>query len=794
MRTIILSFLLLSVMVSTAQRSTILFNDGWLFHRGAALGADEAFVSDSSWRPVQLPHDWSIEDMPGTRSPFNRGAVSQVSGGFTTGGTGWYRKWFRIPSSEKGKRFYLYFEGVYMNTHVYVNGKSMGGHPYGYTSFYYDITDQLKFDTSNMIAVRVRNEGENSRWYSGSGIYRNVWLISVNPLHVAHWGTFITTQLLSESSAIVQIKTTIRNSDIRLAPTTARYRLVDETGMEVAKSESSASINDSTFLDFQQTIGLQKPALWSVETPHLYTAIIEVYNGQQLVDTYETKFGVRSISFDARNGFRLNGKSMKLKGGCVHHDNGPLGASAYNRAEERKVELLKASGYNAVRAAHNPPSPAFLEACDRLGMLVIDEAFDTWRNAKNQFDYNLYFDSWWRRDLESIILRDRNHPSVIMWSTGNEIPNRDKPEVVAVSKMLSEYVHQLDSTRPVTCGVNGVEENKDPFFATLDVAGYNYAPQKYREDHKRLPQRIMYGSESFAIDAFDYWMEVEDNPSVIGDFVWTSFDYIGEASIGWLGFPQTQNFYPWTLAHCGDIDICGWKRPQSYYRDVLWTKNALSVFVTSPKPTFDTNQNKASWSRWHWKDELADWNWKGYENKLVAVSVYSSCDEVELFLNGKSLGRKQTSRSNKFTAEYSVAYQPGSLKAMGYNGGKKVSETELKSAAEPSQVSLCADRSKMNADGQDLAYVTVELTDANNIRNPKAENLVSFEVEGPATIVGVGNANPRSIESYQQPYRKAWQGRCLVIVKADKKGGEIIVTAKSEGLKPGQVRIASVGN
>lgn len=791
MKAIVLSFFLFVSITSDAQRNTILFNDNWLFHRGGALGADEASVNDSAWRPVQLPHDWSIEDLPGTNSPFHRGAISQVSGGFTTGGTGWYRKWFTVPATEKGKRFYLQFDGIYMNANVYVNGRSMGGHPYGYTSFYYDITDQLKYGEKNLIAVRVRNEGENSRWYSGSGIYRNVWLTSVNPMHVGQWGTSISTPQVSTTAATVKLKTKLRNSGNKASRFLLRTRILNEKGTEIGKTESSQNIGDSSTGEFEHTLIIQKPALWSVETPHLYAAVLEVYDGLQLIDTQETKFGIRSISFDAVNGFRLNGKTMKLKGGCVHHDNGPLGAKAYDRAEERKVELLKASGYNAIRCAHNPPSPAFLDACDRIGMLVIDEAFDTWKNGKNQFDYNLYFEAWWKRDIESIILRDRNHPSIIMWSTGNEIPNRDKPEVVTVSKMISDYVHQLDSTRPVTCGVNGVEENKDPFFATLDIAGYNYAPQKYREDHKRLFQRVIYGSESFAIDAFDYWMEVEDNPWVIGDFVWTAFDYIGEASIGWLGFPQAQNFFPWTLAYCGDIDICGWKRPQSYYRDALWKKNALSVFVTSPKPSFDTNANKASWSRWHWKDEVADWNWKGYENKLFPVSVYSSCDEVELFLNGKSLGRKQTNRSNKFTADYIVPYKPGSLKVMGYTGRKKIAETELKSAGEVSQIKLSADRSNIKADGHDLAYITVELTDTNHTRNPKAENMIEFEVEGPATIVGVGNANPVSVESYQQPHRKAWQGRCLVIVKSDKKAGDIILRAKSDGLKPAQVRITT---
>lgn len=786
-----MSIVLLSFIAAKPQRNTRLFDDDWLFHRGGALGADEPSVNDSSWQRVQLPHDWSIEDLPGTNSPFHPAAISQVNGGFTTGGTGWYRKWFTIPSSQKGKRFYLQFDGVYMNADVYVNGKGMGKHPYGYTSFYFDITDRLKFGEQNLVAVRVRNEGENTRWYSGSGIYRHVWITTVAPIHIATWGTIITTPEVSSATATVQLKSKIRNAGNEGASISLVTKIIDAKGNEVVATSSAENIKDSISQELQQSVIIQKPHLWSVEDPYLYTAVFSIYKENNSLDSYETKFGIRSIAFDAVHGFRLNGKTVKLKGGCIHHDNGPLGARAYDRAEERKIELLKASGYNAIRSAHNPPSPALLDACDRLGMLVIDEAFDTWRQPKNQFDYNLYFDDWWQKDIESMILRDRNHPSVIMWSIGNEIPNRDKPEVAMLAKKLGDYVRQLDTTRPVTAGVNGVEKNKDPFFAALDVAGYNYAPQKYKEDHERLPQRVMYASESFALDAFEYWMGVVDNSWVIGDFVWTSFDYIGEASIGWLGYPQTLAFFPWTLAYCGDLDICGWKRPQSFYRDALWQKNALSLFVTAPRPTFDTNANRAAWSRWHWKDEWPIWNWPGNENKLMSVAVYSSCDEVELFLNGKSLGRKITNRASKFIAEWNVPYQPGVLKAIGYSNRGKVKEAELKTAGPATKIKLSVDRSVIKSDGQDLAYVTLELVDSNGVRNPTAENLISFEVEGPATIAGVGNANPMSLESYQQPQRKAWQGRCLVILKSGKTPGEIILRARSTGLKDAIIKITS---
>ena len=554
-------------------------------------------------------------------------------------------------------------------------------------------------------------------------------------------------------------------------------------------STTEQTVGKESIYEFDQSLTINSPDLWSTDTPTLYKAISEIYSKDILVDKVETIFGIRTIKFDAVDGFRLNGISMKLKGGCYHHDNGPLGAKSYDRAEERRVELLKASGYNAIRCSHNPPSPAFLDACDRLGMLVIDESFDMWREQKNPYDYHLYFNDWWERDIDNMVLRDRNHPSVIIWSIGNEIPNRHTPEVVAVAKMLGDRVRLLDPTRPVTSAVNDLKPDKDPYFATLDIAGYNYASGGdhnkktiYSDDHKRVPERIMAGLESYPLEAFGAWMDVVDNPYVIGDFVWTAWDYIGEASIGWRGYMQEKNFFPWNLAFCGDIDICGWKRPQSYYRDALWMTNQLSLFVTPPVPSFEPNPNRMSWSKWHWFDAVADWNWKGYENKPFEVNVYSSCEEAELFLNGKSLGKKPTNRSTRFMANWNVPYQDGELSAIGYNKGKQVSSAALRTAGEPAQIKLTADRESIIADGQDLAYVTVQLVDGNGIPNPKAENLVKFEIEGPGSIVGVGNANPVSLESYVLPQRKAWQGRCMVIVKSNDQKGKIILKATVEGL------------
>ncbi|MEP6749509.1 MAG: glycoside hydrolase family 2 TIM barrel-domain containing protein [Bacteroidota bacterium] len=774
-------------------RANILFDNGWRFHRGDVQNGEQENTDDAGWRLLQLPHDWSIEDLPGTNSPFNPDALNGVSVGFTTGGTGWYRKTFDISPQKKNKKIFIEFEGVYMNADVWLNGQHLGNHPYGYTSFWYDITDKIKFDSKNIIAVRVRNEGATSRWYSGSGITRHVWLTETQPVHidVEHGGTYITTPVVTTASAKIDITTKVLNEATANAIITLHTSILNKKGVKVAASALTQNIQAGKSIVFVQKIQIEDPVRWSVESPGLYTSVTELYNGKILMDRKETVFGIRSVSFDARSGFLLNEKAVKLKGACFHIDNGPLGGISLDRAEERRVALLKASGFNAIRCSHNPPPPAFLRACDRLGMLVIDEAFDMWADGKNDNDYHKYFNEWWKKDIESMMLRDRNHPSIIMWSIGNEIPGMDKPEVAQTAKELAAYVRELDPTRPVTAAVNGVNENKDPFFAALDIAGYNYSKDNYVSDHKRKPERIIFCTESYPLQAFDYWMGVVDHSWVIGDFVWTGFDYIGEASIGWLGYPQEKTFYPWNLAYCGDIDICGGKRPQSFYRDVLWMKDQLSIFVKPPQPSFPINPKKESWSIWNWDDVVANWNWKGDEGKPLEVDVYSSFEAVELFLNDKSLGKKETNRATKFMAVYQVPYQKGILKAVGYKGSKQIKTSILQTTEEPVQIQLTADRTQVKAANEDLSYITVELVDKNGRRNPVAENLINFTIEGPGKIAGVGNANPVSIESYQAPQRKAWQGRCMVVIETTGKPGNIKLKATAEGLQPAAVTIVS---
>jgi beta-galactosidase len=784
-----MSLFLLGTAYPQSESKTLNFDAGWKFFPNAQLGAASGSLDDEKWRTLDLPHDWSIEDEPGSQSPFRPTAISQVNGGFTRQGTAWYRKHFHVPAADRGKRILIQFDGVYMNADVYLNGKHLGNHPYGYSSFYYDLSEALDYSGDNVLAVEVKNEGANSRWYSGSGIYRHVWLKTQPAVHLDQWATFITTPKVSAGAANVEVRTRLVNDSPSEAILRVVTHLLSPKGAEVGNTESTLKLQTGKAQDLEGPVALKNPALWSLESPNLYTAVTEVYLNGKLIEQEQNTFGIRSISFDVKLGFQLNGKALKLKGGCIHHDNGPLGAAAYDRAEERKVELLKASGYNAIRCSHNPPSPAFLEACDRLGMLVVDEYADMWNYGKNPYDYHLYFKDWWRRDLESMIKRDRNHASIILWSIGNEIPERGDAEGVATAKMLKSYVQKLDPTRAVTAAVNGLSPDKDPYFAVLDVAGYNYGsggdhlvPDVYAKDHERVPGRIMMGTESYPFEAFASWMAVEDHPYLIGDFVWTAFDYIGEASIGWLGYPQRANFYPWNLAFCGDLDICGWKRPQSYYRDALWKKDQLSIFVTPPQPSFPETNKTESWSKWNWADVVAEWNWAGQENKLMEVTVYSSCEAVELFLNGRPVGmRKKTDRSSKFMASWSLPYAAGELKALGYSGGKRVNMALLQTAGPVKSIKLTADR-KLKAAEADLSYVTVELCDSKGIRNPTADDKFQFEVSGGAEIIAVGNADPRSLESFQQPERKGWKGRCLVIVKRGKATGPVQLKARSAGL------------
>lgn len=769
------------------------FNQSWRFYLGQPAERPWQEVDDSTWALVDLPHDWSIALPRDAEQP------SGSSGGYFPMGRAWYRKTFPAPPEWQGKKVFIEFEGVYMNASTWLNRDFLGRHPYGYTTFYYDLTSYLKLGEPNVLRVRVDNSHQlNSRWYSGSGIYRPVWLLIAEPVHVAHWGVYVTTPQVSTASATVLIRTSVENETDAVKEVTLLSRVLTPDGTSAGVSESTAVIPPGEKHEYVHEIQVASPRLWSPDTPHLYRLETEVKADGQLLDTETTVFGIRSLSFSAERGFLLNGQPLKLKGGCVHHDNGILGAASYPRAEERKVELHKASGFNAIRTAHNPPAPAFLEACDRLGMLVIDEAFDCWREGKNIGDYHVAFDDWWQRDISSMVLRDRNHPSVIMWSIGNEVLERDgRSNGVAIARMLAEQVRALDPTRPVTsaiCGTwdGGEWEATDAVFAQLDVGGYNYQYLQYKPDHERHPQRIMVGTESFPMQAFENWMSVLENPYVIGDFVWTSLDYLGEAGIGRVYFePELTQFlgsYPWHQANCGDLDLCGFKRPQSYYRDILWqNKTQLYFAVHTPLPEGVTSNI----TLWGWPDVWPNWTWPGREGQIIQVDIYSACEKVELFLNGKSLGTLPTTRQERHTATFMVPYEPGELKAIGYIQDQPAAELTLKTAGKPARLRLTPDCTHIPAQPDSLCYVTAEVLDDTDQVHPSAENLIFFTIKGEGSIAAVGNSNPVSTEAYVGNQRRAFRGRCLVIVKSSGRPGEIRLRAAADGLDGDEILIRS---
>ncbi len=792
-----------------------LFDSGWRFYRGDAPGAERPEFNDGGWRALDLPHDWSVEDLPPRPSQENGESTlwgesvlptrvgpfdSELSqGGRSTGwfvgGTGWYRKRFRAASAPAGSQVEIVFDGVYMNSDVWLNGQHLGNHPYGYTAFAYDLTPHLQRGGENVLAVRVRNEGRNSRWYSGSGIYRHVWLNATGDVRVPLWGVFVTTPEVSSDAATVKVSVNIENRAKAAEEVTVRIRLLDSKNAIAASREAPQAVPAGGHAQVEQELTVKAPQLWSTATPRMYRAEVDLMAGGKVVDRTATPFGIRKVEVDAERGLRINGEAVKLKGGCLHHDNGLVGAAAIDRAEERRVELMKANGFNAIRTSHNPPSPAFLDACDRLGMLVMDEAFDQWERQKNPQDYHLYFDDWWQRDIDAMVLRDRNHPSVIFWSIGNEIPERFEPRGVELAKQVVDYVKRLDPTRPVTAAINGARgEASDPAFQHLDVAGYNYLWRSYESDHGRQPKRVMVTTESFPLEAFDNWRLIQQHPYVIGDFVWTGMDYLGEAAIGnaQLNTPARGGpaaapapgggvnslGFPWFNAYCGDIDLIGERKPQLYYKHVVWETSKLEMAVQRPLPAGRSEVI----SRWGWSDELRSWTWPGYEGKTLAVRVYSSGDQVRLLLNGKEIGVKPVSAETQLKAEFEVPYAPGELRAVALSGGKQIAELAFKTAGPPATLRLKADRQSIRRDRNDLAYVTLEVLDKAGELVPDAAVPVTFSISGAAELAAVGTANPKDIGSFRQPHPRTFHGKCLAIVRPTGAAGSVTLRAQAEAL------------
>jgi len=780
------------------------FDQGWEYSEAAGFMA----MFHSHWQPVTLPHDAMVS------KPRAAGNPSGSGGAYFPGGIANYRKRFLVPEDWRGQSVRLEFEGVYMNAEVSVNNQLLRLQPYGYSSFIVDITPYLAYGQENTVSVVANNTAQpNSRWYSGTGIYRHVWLRTGGSIHIQPWGVFVTTPVVGPAVSVVQVATELASLSGRMEGAVLRSTVLDAHGVAMAKAETAVKL-----LSIQQTVLVRSARLWSVDEPNLYTLLSEVLAGGRVVDTEKTVFGIRSITADAEHGLRLNGAPIKMKGGCIHHDHGPLGAASYDRAEERKVELLKSAGYNAIRCAHNPPAPGLLDACDRLGMLAIDETFDAWTSAKVPNDYHLYFHEWWQRDIDAMVKRDRNHPSVVMWSIGNEIFEAlGSPIGAEWSQRQADYVRTLDNTRPVTSGVmmNFLEDianndiggsfklkpvPEDPakdswgrltadFVRPLDVVGYNYMPQRYAVDATRFPGRVIAGTETWGHMMYFFWKETERLPHVIGDFVWTAVDYLGEAGGGSVSIDDRPTMgapFPYHTSGIGDFDICGFKRPQSYYRDLLWgVRTSPFIVVFDPRYTGKT----ISFTPWAWEPVLDTWTLPGHEGKLIQVEVYAIDDEVELFVNGISAGRKPAGAASQNKAGFEVPYQPGVIEAVGYTGGKETGRARLVTDSGPFALRLTADRALLKAGSVDIAYVTIEVVDKDGVLVQHGEPTISVAAHGAGELLAIGSGNPLSEELYVGSQRKAFHGRLLAIVRTTGQAGEITVQAQAEGLPAAEVQL-----
>ena len=808
-------------------RETLDFTEGWKFHFGDDAQAFSPEFNDQSWRSLDLPHDWSIE------SDFSQDYPATPDGGALPGGVGWYRKTFCIDKKQEGKRFLIDFDGVYWDSEMWLNGQSLGKRPNGFISFRHDITSCIHYDRPNVLAVRVDNSQQpNSRWYSGSGIYRNVRLTIANPVYVDLWGTHVTTPFVTEKSARLDIRTTVKNETDTPQEIIVRQVLQDAVQKEVAVASQTLRIESSSSAEVAQEMELAAPHLWNIDAPYLYTLVTSIENGGKLSDEYHTTIGIRSFAFDPDKGFFLNGKNIKINGVCNHHDLGCLGAAVNTRALERQLEILKGMGCNGIRTSHNPPAPELLDLCDRMGFIVMDESFDMWYKRKTRYDYARYFSEWYERDLTALILRDRNHPSVFMWSIGNEVfeqwsglpdwftevesdrkdnlslyeanillnsPKKIDPAEFAsgevhinalLTQRLAEIVHSLDPTRPFTSGNNEPSPFNHLFRSgALDVIGINYHTEDFITVHRQYPDKPFVASETVSglmtrgyymmpSDSMYVWPD-ENNPFtqpvnqcsaydnchvpwgtnhettwnlvkkldfVAGQYIWTGFDYLGEPTP--FNWPSRSSYF-------GIIDLAGFPKDIYYMYQSEWTdKDVLHVFP-------------------HWNRKVGE---------MVDVwAYYNRADEVELFLNGRSLGKKSKADEELHVC-WRVPFEPGVLKAVSRRAGKAVLTREIKTAGKPVKLRLTADRSIIAADGKDLSFITVEALDKDGNVVPDANHLVYFTLEGGGAFAGTDNGNPTDSVSLSKPQRNMFNGKCIVVVKAGRKQGMLRLKASADGL------------
>ncbi|MFD1316376.1 glycoside hydrolase family 2 TIM barrel-domain containing protein [Namhaeicola litoreus] len=792
------------------QNQKTLFNDNWQFYLQENEEVSLGELPEAKWKSLHLPHDWSIEGKISKDNP------SGHFGGYFPGGLGWYKKSFEFSKAWKNKMVSIIFDGVHKNSEVWINDHYLGKRPNGYVGFSYDLTPYL-IEGQNSILVKVDNSKQpNSRWYTGSGIYRNVWIQAKNKLSVPLWGTFITSKNISEASADITIETSIMNHDSKSENVEVLFEIYDMNMKLVSNAKVAGLVESQDTLKLSQSAQVINPKLWSPESPHLYKLVSTIIKGNKVFDVNQTSFGIRSIRFEAETGFWLNDKNIKIKGVNNHHDAGAVGAAVPDDVLRRRLEILKEMGCNAIRTAHNPFSPEFYKMCDEMGFMVMDEMFDEWvaswpwveykNRGKVDFGYHLDFEKWAKKDLTSVILRDRNHPSIIMWSLGNEIPDQCYPEGPERLKPLLKLVHDLDNTRPVTAGCCFMHlANDSGFSELLDVAGYNggggsvfyekdkavYPNRKFiateiphsfqtRGVYKtitemRSPQQGIpvpnltevevfpefsgfysssYDNSSVRISARDSWRRTDSLPYVSGEFRWTGFDYLGEAIKGW----------PSRFFNFGIIDLCGFPKDTYYFYKSQWTDEPM-VHI------------------------LPHWTWPGKEGQTIPVWTYSNCDEVELFLNEKSLGTK--SNKGKLNLSWDVPYISGTIKALGKNEGRVVSEQTYHTAKKAFKVEVITDKSEVLADGVSCVHLEVNILDENGNFVPYADNLIKFEIEGPANNIGVENGDPLDLASNKINQRNAFNGKCLLILQTTKEPGKIKVNVRSEGLETGEVFILS---
>lgn len=737
-----------------------LFDSGWQFTRG------------NQTTLVDLPHDWDIDDAPDPSI-----GITGTGGGWFQGGKGEYRKRFKTPAGEIVK---LHFEGVYQKAEVFVNGQFAGRHGYGYTPFTVNITPFLvgkgakPAKTFNEVVVKVNNsEQPNCRWYSGSGIYRHVWLQTMPALHIAENGVFVTTKELTAEKATVQVEVAVENESDQ-----SRSATVVVGGRQMMLTIPAHETKTTT-----TTYTISNPQCWSPDTPNLYTAEVVLKADGNILDRKSVRHGLRTFSFDAERGFVLNGKPLLINGSCVHHDDGILGAMAFDDAEIRKVRLMKQAGFNLIRTSHNPTSRAFLDACDSLGMLVIGEAFDGWRTQKNPYDYSTLIDSCYREDIHAMVLRDRNHPSIISWSIGNEVIERKEIRVVTTARQLKQAVLECDSTRPVTealCAWDRDWEIYDPHAEVLDVVGYNYMIFKHATDHQRDPKRVMWQTESYPRDAFKNWALTNDYPYIVGDMVWTGLDYMGESGIGryyYEGERPGESFAPggqpdWHGAYCGDVDVTGWRKPISHYRDMLWNdRPGLYMAVKEPDGYHGTIK-ETMWSVWPtWES----WTWPGWEGKPVEVEIYTKAPEVSLYLNDKLIGTKAVNRSTAFKAVFSVPYVAGTLRAEA--DGQQVT---LTTAGAPAALRLTSDRTVLTSDGQSLAFIIVEVVDKEGRVCPEASIPCEVSTVGQLRLMAAASADLKDREPSTSSRVTTWKGRAMIVVRSTTKKAKSQVRVTSQ--------------